>query len=320
MGQTRVKNDNINYVINSKSSHHASELRKAAQSREFNNVIVLDSKKTCITTVKSNLPDLRAFAKQFRSTCKTLKNQLPNTYMSHCNQTMSVEHRYVHENYCERCIENKRAGEVKRKAGVKINQEAYDINERNRLSEVTTTEVTDYRINKEGTRNYRYSLKEKKLVERLLHENLGNVGKTCAQTLVDDNTLNRWLLKGQIKPYEGEDAHVKSNRGKEYNSEEKQKAIDLFHETGSIHEVSKATGIPDSTIHAWIPSETKYEKLSVDELNDKYEYHMGQADMIDRIKTEKESKRNESLEKISQLENFLKTGMEQLAELKREIE
>jgi len=51
---------------------------------------------------------------------------------------------------------------------------------------------------------------------------------------------------------------------------------------------------------------------------------MNQADLIDRIKTEKEAKHSKSLEKISQLEAFLKTtiddGMEQLAKLKKEIE
>ena len=94
----------------------------------------------------------------------------------------------------------------------------------------------------------------------------------------------------------------------------------MYHEIGRIHEVSKATGIPDSTLHAWIPPETKYEKLSIEELNDKYEYHMNQADLIDRIKTEKEAKHSESLEKINILEDFLKDGMEQLAKLKKEIE
>jgi transposase-like protein len=320
MGQTRVKDDNTNYVINSKNKFYANELRKAAQSRDFNKVVVLDSKKTCITTVKSNLPDLRNFAKQFRSTCKTFKFQIPDTYISHCNQIMSIDYRYVHENSCERCIENKTAGEVKRKAVVKINQEAHDINERNRLSEVTTTEVVDYRLNKSGTHNYRYSKDEKKLVERLLHENKGNVTETCAMTLVDDNTIKRWLRRGDIKPYEGEDAYVKSNRGNEYSKEEKQQAIDLFHELGSIHEVMKSTGIPDATLHGWIRPEVKYERLSIKELNEKYEYHMAQADMIDKIKTEKESKRSENLEKISELEDFLKTGMKQLEQLKQEIE
>ena len=182
----------------------------------------------------------------------------------------------------------------------------------------------DNLLNKEGTKNYRYSPEEKELVEDLLHENLGNIALTCLMTGVDDNTMTRWLYKGEIKPYEGEDAHVKSNRGNEYSSEEKQKAIDLFHETGSVHEVSKATGIPDPTIHGWIGPEVKYDRLSIEELNDKYEYHMNQADLIDRIKAEKEAKHSESLLKISQLEAFLKTtiddGMEQLAKLKKEIE
>ena len=178
----------------------------------------------------------------------------------------------------------------------------------------------DNLLNKEGTKNYRYSPEEKKLVEDLLHENLGNITLTCLMTGVDDNTMTRWLYKDEIKPYEGEDAYVKSNRGNEYDSEKKQKAIDMYHEIGRIHEVSKATGIPDSTLHAWIPPETKYEKLSIEELNDKYEYHMNQADLIDRIKTEKEAKHSESLEKINILEDFLKDGMEQLAKLKKEIE
>ena len=47
---------------------------------------------------------------------------------------------------------------------------------------------------------------------------------------------------------------------------------------------------------------------------------MNQADLIDRIKTEKEAKHSESLEKINILEDFLKDGMEQLAKLKKEIE
>ena len=103
-----------------------------------------------------------------------------------------------------------------------------------------------------------------------------------------------------------------------------QQAIDLFYELGSIHEVKKITGIPDPTLHGWIRPEVKYERLSIKELNEKYEYHMNQADMIDKIKTEKESKRNQNLEKISELEDFLKTtmdaGMEELAKLKQEIE
>ena len=320
MGQTRVKDENTNYVINSKNKFYANEFRKAAQSRDFNKIVVLDSRKTCVTTIKSNLHNLRAFANEFRSTCKQLKIAIPDTYISHCNQTMSIDYRYVHENSCERCIENKTAGEVKRKAVVKINQEAHDINERNRLSEVTTTEIADYRINKSGTHNYRYSKDEKKLVERLLHENKGNVTETCAMTLVDDNTIKRWLRRGDIKPYEGEDAYVKSNRGNEYSKEEKQQAIDLFHELGSIHEVMNSTGIPDATLHGWIRPEVKYERLSIKELNEKYEYYMNQADMIDKIKTEKESKRNQNLEKISELEDFLKTGMKQLEQLKQEIE
>ncbi len=143
-------------------------------------------------------------------------------------------------------------------------------------------------------------------------------------TGIDSNTINRWLLKGQIKAYTGEDVYVKSNRGKEYDSKEKQKAIEMYYEIGSIHEVSKATGIPDPTLHGWIRPEVKYERLSIEELNDKYEYHMNQADLIDRIKAEKEAKHSESLLKISQLEAFLKTtiddGMEQLAKLKKEIE
>jgi len=319
MGQTRVKDENTNYVINSKNKFYASEFRKAAQSRDFNKIVVLDSRKTCITTVKSNLHELRAFANQFRSTCKQFKIAIPDTYISHCNQVMSVDYRYVHENSCERCIENKTAGEVKRKAGVKINQEAHDINERNRLSEVTTTEV-DYRINKEGSSAYRYSNDEKKLVERLLHENKGNITRTCKMTLVDDNTIKNWIVTGDIKPYEGMDSFSRSHRGKAYSAEEKQQAIDLFHELGSIHEVKKSTGIPDATLHGWIRPEVKYERLSIKELNEKYEYHMAQADMIDKIKTEKESKRSENLEKISELEDFLKTGMKQLEQLKQEIE
>ena len=319
MGQTRVKDENTNYVINSKNKFYANEFRKAAQSRDFNKVVVLDSRKTCITTVKSNLHELRAFANQFRSTCKQLKIEIPDTYISHCNQVMSVDYRYVHENSCERCIENKTAGEVKRKAGVKINQEAYDINERNRLSEVTTTEV-DYRINKEGSSAYRYSNDEKKMVERLLHENKGNITRTCKMTLVDDNTIKNWIVTGDIKSYEGTDSFSRSHRGKAYSAEEKQEAIDLFHELGSIHEVKKSTGIPDPTLHGWIRPEVKYERLSIKELNEKYEYYMNQADMIDKIKTEKESKRNQNLEKISELEDFLKTGMKQLEQLKQEIE
>jgi len=182
----------------------------------------------------------------------------------------------------------------------------------------------EYLINKEGISGYRYSLEEKQLAEELLHENLGNVTLTCYMTGIDSNTINRWLLKGHIQPYEGEDAYVKLNRGKEYDSKEKQKAIEMYHEIGSIHEVSKATGIPDPTLHGWIRPEVKYERLSIKELNEKYEYHMNQADLIDRIKTEKEAKYSKSLEKISQLEAFLKTtiddGMEQLAKLKKEIE
>ena len=324
MGQTRVKDENTNYVINSKNKFYATELRKAAQSRDFDKVVVLDSRKTCITTVKSNLHKLRAFANEFRSTCKQLKIAIPDTYISHCNQTMSIDYRYVHENSCERCIENKTAGEVKRKAGVKINQEAHDINERNRLSEVTTTEIADYRINKEGSSAYRYSKDEKKLVERLLHENKGNITRTCKMTLVDDNTIKKWIVTGDIKPYEGVDSFSRSHRGKAYSQEEKQQAIDLFYELGSIHEVKKITGIPDPTLHGWIRPEVKYERLSIKELNEKYEYYMNQADMIDKIKTEKESKRNQNLEKISELEDFLKTtidaGMEELAKLKQEIE
>ena len=178
----------------------------------------------------------------------------------------------------------------------------------------------DYLINKEGTYGYRYSTEEKQMVEELLHENLGNETLTCLMTGIDSNTINRWLLKGQIKAYTGEDVYVKSNRGKEYDSKEKQKAIEMYYEIGSIHEVSKATGIPDPTLHGWIRPEVKYERLSIEELNDKYEYHMNQADLIDRIKTEKEAKHNESLEKINILEDFLKDGMEQLAKLKKEIE
>ena len=143
-------------------------------------------------------------------------------------------------------------------------------------------------------------------------------------TLVDDNTIKKWIVTGDIEPYEGVDSFSRSHRGKAYSKEEKQEAIDLFHELGSIHEVKKITGIPDPTLHGWIRPEVKYERLSIKELNEKYEYHMNQADMIDKIKTEKESKRNQNLEKIRELENFLKTtmdaGMEELAKLKQDIE
>ena len=182
----------------------------------------------------------------------------------------------------------------------------------------------DNLINKKGTPGYRYSKEEKQLVEMLLYENLGNVTLTCLITGVDSNTVNRWIHNGDIQPYDGDDAYVKLNRGKAYTPERKQEAVDLFHETGSVHEVSKAVGIPDSTIHGWIEPDVRYDRLSIEELNDKYEYHMNQADLIDRIKAEKEAKHSESLLKISQLEAFLKTtiddGMEQLAKLKKEIE
>ena len=185
---------------------------------------------------------------------------------------------------------------------LEVNRDSALANAQNANAPVTSYVVEPPETLGKG-RGYTYSQEEKQFIEMVLHEQKGNISITCETTGVDISTLRKWINKGTISAYEGKRNRM---RGKAHDPENKQKALDILNQTGSPAKASQATGIPESTIYTWGGDVDKYKKLSIEELNDKYEYFMAEADRVDKIMQEKIRMQDIGKARIEELENEIK--------------
>lgn len=173
-------------------------------------------------------------------------------------------------------------------------------------------------------RGHRYSEIEIAVVGKLLAYFKGNKTRTCQVSGVTRMTLRKWINNGTLRQPINQDQYwsdSKGGRGNKWDSDTKEKALEIFKRTGNLATASRQTGVPDSTISTWGKEIDKYEKWSIEELEAQYEHLLAEADRIDKIKQKKEQERKSlTLELLNTKKELMETHLREIKALDAQIQ